>query len=200
MARPQRTRAPTGTDAVHRWSRDRADLRAIEWAINEITANVINHSRSPVGGFVQVTNFPGVSRRVEFAVCDAGIGIPETLRATHPNLPTDQEALDRAIREGVTRDKDIGQGNGLKPTVHANVRFSPNYFRSSSSSGRGGGRTRESVVNPTRTLAPAPDNRWEARGLPSNGASSAHHRDGRPWTVFDEAFAAGCELSPLRVW
>ena len=51
---------------------DRADLRAIEWAINEITDNVINHSRSPVGGFVQVTNFPGVSRRVEFAVCDAG--------------------------------------------------------------------------------------------------------------------------------
>ena len=95
---------------------DRADLRAIEWAINEITDNVINHSNSPVGGFVQVSNFPGSSRRVEFAVCDAGIGIPETLRATHPEIPTDHEALDRAIREGVTRDKAVGQGNGLYGT------------------------------------------------------------------------------------
>jgi len=61
----------------------RSDLRCIEWALNEITDNVINHAQSPVGGFVQITNFTKKNRRVEFAVCDAGIGIPSSLRSTH---------------------------------------------------------------------------------------------------------------------
>jgi hypothetical protein len=96
--------------AIRHLSRD--DLRAIEWSINEITDNVINHAESNVGGFIQVTNF--IQReQIEFTVCDCGLGIPSTLRAGHPELNSDQEALDRAIREGITRDSDIGQGNGL---------------------------------------------------------------------------------------
>lgn len=95
---------------------DRSDLIAIEWALNEITDNVINHSQSAVGGFLQVTNFQTKNRRVEFAVCDAGIGIPASLKPSHPELHTDQEALDRAIREGFTRDTKAGQGNGLYGT------------------------------------------------------------------------------------
>lgn len=90
----------------------RSDLRAIEWSINEITDNVINHSQSPVGGFLQLTNFTGAVKRIEFAVVDIGIGIPATMRTTNPNI-SDVEALDQAIREGVTRDKSFGQGNGL---------------------------------------------------------------------------------------
>jgi hypothetical protein len=35
------------------------------------------------------------------------------LRSGHPEIRSDHEALDKAIREGVTRDKRIGQGNGL---------------------------------------------------------------------------------------
>jgi anti-sigma regulatory factor (Ser/Thr protein kinase) len=93
----------------------REDLRAIEWAINEITDNVINHAQSDVGGFIQITNLRQRSQ-IEFVVCDCGIGIPATLRGTHKHLRTDQEALDAAIREGVTRDKQIGQGNGLYGT------------------------------------------------------------------------------------
>jgi hypothetical protein len=48
-----------------------------------------------------------------FCVCNAGIGIPHSLRSGHKDIISDQEALDKAIREGVTRDKRIGQGNGL---------------------------------------------------------------------------------------
>jgi anti-sigma regulatory factor (Ser/Thr protein kinase) len=91
----------------------RLDLAAIEWSINEITDNVINHSHSAIGGFVQLTTFTKRSRRVEYAVCDPGIGIPNSLRQTHPELTSDAAALDRAIREGVTRDIAVGQGNGL---------------------------------------------------------------------------------------
>lgn len=90
----------------------RQQLRAIEWCVNEITDNVINHSESTVGGIVQLTNFTKYSK-VQITVCDAGVGIPNTLRYGHPEIRNDQEALDRAIREGITRDKAVGQGNGL---------------------------------------------------------------------------------------
>lgn len=35
------------------------------------------------------------------------------MREGHPEINSDTDALDRAIREGVTRNKKIGQGNGL---------------------------------------------------------------------------------------
>ena len=94
---------------------DRDHLRAIEWSVNEITDNVLNHAQSRVGGFVQVTNLRQ-RQQIEFSVCDAGLGIPTTLRANYPELDTDQEAVDLAIREGVTRDASVGQGNGLYGT------------------------------------------------------------------------------------
>lgn len=90
----------------------RPDLAAIEWALNEITDNVMNHAQSDVGGFVQLTNHKS-RRRVEFVVADPGVGIRATMQPGHPDLRSDTEALDRAIREGVTRDKKAGQGNGL---------------------------------------------------------------------------------------
>jgi anti-sigma regulatory factor (Ser/Thr protein kinase) len=92
---------------------DRKNLAALEWSINEITDNVLNHSRSKIGGLVQVSTFQRVTQRVEYIVADAGLGIPATLRASHPEIVSDADALDQAIREGVTRDPAIGQGNGL---------------------------------------------------------------------------------------
>jgi hypothetical protein len=92
---------------------DRNHLKAIEWSLNEITDNVINHAQSPIGGLLQITNFGREQKIIEFTVCDAGIGIPASLRSGHKEIRSDQEALDKAIREGVTRDKRVGQGNGL---------------------------------------------------------------------------------------
>lgn len=91
----------------------RSDFAALEWSINEITDNVIVHSQSPAGGLVQVSTFQKNRKVVEYIVADAGVGIPETLRGGNPDIRSDTEALDRAIREGVTRDRSIGQGNGL---------------------------------------------------------------------------------------
>lgn len=92
---------------------ERSDFAAFEWAINEITDNVLVHSESSIGGLVQVSTFQKISKSVQFVVADAGIGIPTSLRHGHPEITSDTEALDRAIREGVTRDPRIGQGNGL---------------------------------------------------------------------------------------
>ena len=87
-------------------------LASIEWSLNEITDNVINHSESKSGGFVQVTTFKA-KQTIQIVVCDNGVGIPRSLRTGHPELTSDQEALDKAVRQGVTRGKKYGQGNGL---------------------------------------------------------------------------------------
>jgi anti-sigma regulatory factor (Ser/Thr protein kinase) len=89
----------------------RSDLAAIEWSLNEITDNVINHAHSEVGGFLQLSTFRRNQKRVEYVVCDAGIGIPESVRTAQPKL-TDVQALDFAIKEGHNRNKEF-QGNGL---------------------------------------------------------------------------------------
>jgi hypothetical protein len=92
---------------------NRKELSALEWSINEITDNVLNHSQSTIGGLVQVSTFQRTRKRVEYIVADAGVGILNTLRTTRPELNSDAAALEQAIREGVTRDKNVGQGNGL---------------------------------------------------------------------------------------
>ena len=92
---------------------ERSDFAALEWSINEITDNVIVHAESPVGGLVQVSTFVKNQKRVEYIVADAGLGIPATLRGGRSDIRSDTEALDFAIREGVTRDPSLGQGNGL---------------------------------------------------------------------------------------
>ncbi|MCR6686165.1 DUF4325 domain-containing protein [Pseudoxanthomonas sp.] len=91
----------------------RENFAALEWAVNELTDNVIVHSQSHVGGLVQVSSFKRTSKIVEFTIADSGLGIPATLRSGGDFAGSDTTALDRAIREGVTRDRSVGQGNGL---------------------------------------------------------------------------------------
>jgi hypothetical protein len=93
-------------------SLDRKNLSVLEWALNEVTGNVLDHSESRLGRIVQVSTFPK-TKKISFLVCDPGIGIPASLRKGHPEISDDTSALDRAIREGATRNKKTNQGNGL---------------------------------------------------------------------------------------
>lgn len=91
---------------------DRSQLKALEWSLNEITDNVLNHAESPVGGIVQMTTYPA-KQAIEFYVCDGGLSIPKTLRRGRPEIMDDVRALRAAVEEGVTRDTSTNQGNGL---------------------------------------------------------------------------------------
>lgn len=91
----------------------RGDIAAIEWSLNEVTDNVINHSESDIGGFVQLSTFQRNRKRVEYVVCDAGIGIPNSLRQARPEIRSDSEAIHESIQEGVTKNIKTNQGNGL---------------------------------------------------------------------------------------
>lgn len=89
-------------------------LAGLEWSLNEIMDNVANHARSKVGGFASLST---LSDSVSFTVADAGIGVLASLKEGYPNLGDDNEALGEAIKAGVTRNKQVGQGNGLAGTL-----------------------------------------------------------------------------------
>lgn len=90
----------------------RTDLSAIDWTLSEMIDNVLLHSRSPIGGLIQVMNMNN-KNRIEINICDPGLGITETLKGTAENIVTDSDALASCVRRGVTRDPNLGKGYGL---------------------------------------------------------------------------------------
>jgi anti-sigma regulatory factor (Ser/Thr protein kinase) len=94
---------------------DRNQTAALDWAVNEITDNVLSHANSSVGGFLICSRVPRTNI-IEFTVADAGIGVSRSLGITD-----DLEALEKAIQEGVTRNKTTNQGNGLFGTYRLSL-------------------------------------------------------------------------------
>lgn len=86
---------------------ERDSLNAIEWSLNEITDNVLNHAGEGVAGYVQALKYSN-KNIIEFIVADSGIGIPKSL-----DIFDNNEALEKSIQQGVTRNKETNQGNGL---------------------------------------------------------------------------------------
>jgi anti-sigma regulatory factor (Ser/Thr protein kinase) len=87
-------------------------ISGLEWSINELTDNVLNHSKSKSGGFVQASTYP-TNGVIAFAVADSGRGILNSLKEGFPSLRTDIQAIGEAVKAGVTRNPKYGQGNGL---------------------------------------------------------------------------------------
>lgn len=85
---------------------------AIEWVLNETADNVLNHAASAEPGWLQVTSYPQ-SHNVDFVVVDTGRGITASLREAFPDLTSDSDAVALAVKKGITRNQEVGQGNGL---------------------------------------------------------------------------------------
>lgn len=96
---------------------NRSAFAAVEWALNEISDNVLNHSGSSIGGLLQLSVFDPNRHRVEFTISDAGNGVPATLRAAKPEINNDVDALLESVKSGVTRNSVDFQGNGLYGTL-----------------------------------------------------------------------------------
>lgn len=96
---------------------DRDALDGLEWSLNEITDNVLVHADTPErGGLVQVSCF-GESRVMHFVVADSGRGILASMQEGYPALRSHAEAIEEAVKAGVTRSPEVGQGNGLAGTL-----------------------------------------------------------------------------------
>ena len=86
-------------------------IEGLEWSLNEVMDNVIQHSLSSKGYVMGV--YHKSTDYVLFDIYDNGQGIFNSLKDSeyHPRNAID--AISIAIQEGKTRDKKIGQGNGL---------------------------------------------------------------------------------------
>jgi len=86
-------------------------IPAMEWAVNELIDNIVIHAESPTPGVVCAQSYPGLNQ-VSVAICDLGRGIRGSL-ATTREIKSDTLALEQALKRGVTRDPEVGQGNGM---------------------------------------------------------------------------------------
>ena len=91
-------------------------LAGLEWCLNETMDNVIQHASDEMQGMQHgyvMAQIHKESKRMAFCVYDYGQGICNSLKS-HANPPRNSiDAITMAVKEGVTRDKKIGQGNGL---------------------------------------------------------------------------------------
>jgi len=86
-------------------------LDALEWSINEVMDNVLQHSKITHG--YAMGQIHKSSKHVAFTIYDTGQGIYNSLKNS-PHAPRFVlDAITICIKEGVTRDKKIGQGNGM---------------------------------------------------------------------------------------
>ena len=86
-------------------------IQGLEWCLNEVMDNVLQHSEAGCG-FV-MGQIHQTSRHIAFCIFDHGRGIYNTLKNSNHAPRTALDAITLAIKEGVTRDKEIGQGNGM---------------------------------------------------------------------------------------
>jgi hypothetical protein len=85
-------------------------LDGLGWCLYEVMDNVLRHAEAKCGFFsIQVHQ----NGNLAISVCDSGIGILASLRPSRYRPKTALDAISLAVREGVTRDEKIGQGNGL---------------------------------------------------------------------------------------
>lgn len=86
--------------------------KTFKYVVTELLRNVLQHSKDGLGGVLaaQVMEPFGGTPSVQVAVCDAGVGIPAALQASHPTYIDPEAALDKALhphisgtfREGLT--------------------------------------------------------------------------------------------------
>ena len=85
---------------------------AIEWAVYELVDNIQLHAETPVPGVLCAQFYPK-RNRIDISICDMGRGIKASLEESIPIWGGHGSAISKALERGVTRDKKIGQGNGL---------------------------------------------------------------------------------------
>lgn len=98
---------------VRQFDDARAFLPAVEWAVNEVVDNILVHSDTAVPGVVcaQYTK----NHLLHVGICDMGRGVRRSLSESHA-VATDLDAVQLAIQRGITRNRSVGQGNGLAGT------------------------------------------------------------------------------------
>ena len=84
--------------------------------------NAIEHAQSDIGVVCLAQTWRSRNGRfAEVAVADAGVGIWATLRRRYPELSSHQEAIEKAMEEGVSGLDDPERGLGLARTHEVSI-------------------------------------------------------------------------------
>lgn len=86
-------------------------ISSLEWCLNETMDNVLQHSDVGIG--YAMAQLHKTSQQLSICVFDAGRGIFNSLRYSRHKPSSPLDAITLALQEKVTRDENIGQGNGL---------------------------------------------------------------------------------------
>ena len=95
---------------------------AVLRACGELMGNATEHGSSPRGAFMAAQLHTGTTTdgpRLEFAVCDTGIGVLRHLRQNprYAHYTHDKHAIARATKAGVSGVRDDDRGNGLSDLI-----------------------------------------------------------------------------------
>lgn len=86
-------------------------IEGLEWCLNEVMDNVLQHS-SVSNGYI-MGQIHRSTQHIAFCIFDSGQGIFNSLRNSKHSPRNPIDAITLAVKEGVTRDSKIGQGNGM---------------------------------------------------------------------------------------
>ena len=86
-------------------------IEGLEWCINEVLDNVLQHADVECG-YVMGQIHP-TTRHIALCIFDSGRGIFNSLKASRHAPRTPLDAITLSMQEGVTRDNNVGQGNGM---------------------------------------------------------------------------------------
>jgi len=111
---------------------DSGVLPGLEWCLNETMDNVLQHADID-HGYVMAQIHSG-AKYIAICIYDFGRGIFNSLRDSSYRPTSSIEAIQLALMEGVTRDKAIGQGNGMWG-LHNIVKANSGLLNVSSGSG-----------------------------------------------------------------
>lgn len=78
----------------------------------EVINNVVQHSQSPIGCFVCAQAYPKEDRLI-LSIVDLGKGFLESLSDAYPQLQSNAQAIELAIKEGTTSKGMRNAGRGL---------------------------------------------------------------------------------------
>lgn len=103
------------------------DTSGLSSAMNEIYANIADHSKSDGNAYSYISYNP-VKKKIFVAACDFGMGIANTLRSVHDKYKSDSDALRDSVNIGVTaRSTKRNKGMGLDNIISAIS--TDDYFR-----------------------------------------------------------------------
>ena len=95
------------------YMRPEAITEVIYTTIPEIINNVFDHSQSPIGCYICAQAYPSL-KQLKLSTIDLGVGLLNTLRPLFPHLKHDSEAIELAVKPGITsKSRPNNAGVGL---------------------------------------------------------------------------------------